>query len=580
MLHKDVPIHRPDRWQAQFGPEMTEADVDRLLSLEPFRRMDTRRFAASCSLRDILLYDSRINCHRRGDILVREGDYGSSAFLILRGSVRVVLMALDRRLLGRRPPRKKSLWRAIGQLWPGFHYPEVRSLPSAAKPRVGTHELSSTTQVFLQDVPGLLDQHNSTVLSAGMIFGELAALSRTPRSATVVAESDEVEFLEIRWQGLRELLKRDDALRNHVHQLYRDSSLATHLRAMLSLRGVPDSHIQTLSAAAQFESHGTFEWAHSYKSVERKEIADRIAAEPLIVEQGYYIDSIVLITAGFARVTRTHGHGQRTVRYLGKGDIFGLDEIVYGVSQKSQVPFQYSLRAVGYVDVLRLPCHLVETDIVPHLPDGDRQVSCDRIARLVEQRPRGEMALPAETADAASTHPDFIEFLRDRRLINGTQAMLIDLDRCTRCDDCVRACAQTHQGNPRFRREGPKFAHYQVAYACMHCADPVCMIGCPTGAIGRDDETGTVLINDATCIGCGTCANNCPYHDIQMIPIRDARGNFLRDDQSGHLLTKATKCDLCIDQFGGPACQKSCPHDALVRLDLHHADRLAAWLNR
>ena len=42
--------------------------------------------------------------------------------------------------------------------------------------------------------------------------------------------------------------------------------------------------------------------------------------------------------------------------------------------------------------------------------------------------------------------------------------------------------------------------------SCMHCADPVCMIGCPTGAIGRDAGSGNILINDETCIGCSTCA--------------------------------------------------------------------------
>ena len=50
--------------------------------------------------------------------------------------------------------------------------------------------------------------------------------------------------------------------------------------------------------------------------------------------------------------------------------------------------------------------------------------------------------------------PDMLEFLVDNRTINGTASMLIDLDRCTRCDDCVRACASTHNNNPRFIRHG------------------------------------------------------------------------------------------------------------------------------
>ena len=45
-----------------------------------------------------------------------------------------------------------------------------------------------------------------------------------------------------------------------------------------------------------------------------------------------------------------------------------------------------------------------------------------------------------------------LEFLVENRLINGTAMMIIDTDRCTRCDDCVRACASGHDNNPRFMR--------------------------------------------------------------------------------------------------------------------------------
>ena len=81
-----------------------------------------------------------------------------------------------------------------------------------------------------------------------------------------------------------------------------------------------------------------------------------------------------------------------------------------------------------------------------------------------------------------------MEFIVEERLLNATRAMVIDLDRCTRCDGCLKACATTHDGNPRFKREGPVHDRLMFAQACMHCQDPVCMIGCPTGAIGRDNN--------------------------------------------------------------------------------------------
>jgi Fe-S-cluster-containing dehydrogenase component len=172
-----------------------------------------------------------------------------------------------------------------------------------------------------------------------------------------------------------------------------------------------------------------------------------------------------------------------------------------------------------------------------------------------------------------------MEFLTQNRLFNGTESMVIDLDRCTRCDDCVRACASTHDGNPRFLRHGPIHDNLMVAQACMHCADPICMIGCPTGAIHRDAFGGEVVINSDTCIGCTVCANNCPYGSIRMVETRDDDGQLLVAKDQKPLL-KATKCDLCLDQLGGPACVRACPHDALDRLDLNTLDPLSAWLNR
>ena len=113
--------------------------------------------------------------------------------------------------------------------------------------------------------------------------------------------------------------------------------------------------------------------------------------------------------------------------------------------------------------------------------------------------------------------------------------------------------------------------------ACMHCLDPVCMIGCPTGAIGRDPQSGNVTINDMTCIGCATCANSCPYENIRMVEINDTKGRKILDQETNQPIVKATKCDFCIDQLGGPACQRACPHDALIRLDLTEPTEATNW---
>jgi len=182
--------------------------------------------------------------------------------------------------------------------------------------------------------------------------------------------------------------------------------------------------------------------------------------------------------------------------------------------------------------------------------------------------------------EQAQVETPLLEFLVEQRFINGEQAMLIDLDRCTRCDDCIRACAATHDNNPRFIRHGFRHGSTMVAHACMHCVDPVCMIGCPTGAIGRATTTGIVQINDLTCIGCGTCANSCPYDNIRLVEVRDRSGAIVIDELSKQPIHKATKCDLCAELPMGPSCQQACPHDALVRMDLGNLGKLSEWVNR
>jgi Fe-S-cluster-containing hydrogenase component 2 len=67
-----------------------------------------------------------------------------------------------------------------------------------------------------------------------------------------------------------------------------------------------------------------------------------------------------------------------------------------------------------------------------------------------------------------------------------------------------------------------------------------------------------------------------------MVEIRDRSSDdaFIVDPERGEPVLKATKCDLCAEHAGGPACQRACPHDALQRVDMRDKQSLAEWLNR
>jgi len=100
-------VERPQRWDAAFDPAMTEAGVDRLLAIPPFSNMSPDNFPKRTPLREILRHDTSIRRYRKGEIIVRQGDYGTSAFLILSGTTRVVLKPdLPPALLGRQAPSK------------------------------------------------------------------------------------------------------------------------------------------------------------------------------------------------------------------------------------------------------------------------------------------------------------------------------------------------------------------------------------------------------------------------------------------------------------------------------------------
>jgi Fe-S-cluster-containing dehydrogenase component/CRP-like cAMP-binding protein len=573
-------IERPDRWDHPLDPTMRERPLDWLFQLEPFASMNPESFSQASPLLEIIRHDARVSRYEQGDIIVREGDYGSHAFVVLRGQVRILLTAIELSPLERERTRKQSWWQALRSSLTPWPIPEVRQVAQggSASSSLSIRQVDERPRIFIQDATAVLQGCESEPLGPGEIFGEVAAMTRSSSNYTVVADGP-VVLLEIRWQGLR-LLRRDPHFQEQLDRRYREANLTVHLRETPWFRFVPPEHLSELAKATQLQSYGDMEWYADYRQARTLDIQQRIEAEPLILQEGTPANWLVLIRSGFARVSYQHGYGHRTSSYLGRGQCYGLAELVHnagpGLIENQFLPYQESLRGIGFVDVLKIPQRVFVQHALPFIRE-------EELPRL--DRPRYDSAGPMvgiseRTQEEDTLSPSLLEFLVDHRLMNGRQAMVIDTERCTRCDDCVQACARTHQGNPRFVRRGPQFDRYQFAQACMHCADPVCMIGCPTGAIGRDRETGVIAINPQTCIGCKVCAESCPYDNIVMVSIHDQRGRKLVDRESRLPILQATKCDLCSHLTSGPACQNACPHEALIRIDTSDTKTLAAWIRR
>ena len=278
---------------------------------------------------------------------------------------------------------------------------------------------------------------------------------------------------------------------------------------------------------------------------------------------------------------------RRTLAYLGRGDFFGETGvflkrprgatcIAYNHPDNGQAiasgagitPARVELVRIGAEQFLQL-CE--SSPELTEILKAEIKLREDDAVRRVKSRPWDERG--PLTAD-----PEFEQL----GLIQGQKLMLIDLDRCTRCGDCVRACVNTHNdGASRLFLDGPRFGKYLVPNACRKCLDPVCMIGCPVGSIVRGSDGEIVIKN--WCIGCQLCADQCPYGAIQMNLIAELR-QFSDPPAASEAATpldidvetkkvelRAVVCDLCSTlPSKEPACVYHCPHDAAMRIDARY----------
>jgi len=198
----------------------------------------------------------------------------------------------------------------------------------------------------------------------------------------------------------------------------------------------------------------------------------------------------------------------RVLSYAGRGSTQG--EIGLVLNQKRSATciafaHQDAEGDATKVELVRISSELFQ-DILDEAPEIRSEIQF-----IIKQRV-GDNAAPIRKTIQENS---FTRQAEDLGLLQGQKLMLIDLDRCTRCGDCVEACISTHDdGHSRLYLDGPRYGNYLIPSSCRNCRDPVCMIGCPVGSI-QQGEQGEILIRD-WCIGCGVCARQCPYDALQM----------------------------------------------------------------
>ena len=152
--------------------------------------------------------------------------------------------------------------------------------------------------------------------------------------------------------------------------------------------------------------------------------------------------------------------------------------------------------------------------------------------------------------------------MSERRL-----GMVVDLALCIGCNACAVACKQENDVPlTKFNTwveswdvdDGGRIRRANLPKLCNHCANPVCVHVCPTGA-SYVDADGSVQIDAGKCIGCKYCMAACPYGVRYLV------------EETGDV----HKCTFCHHRSSNgllPACVGTCVTKARVFGDLNDPD--------
>lgn len=458
------------------------------------------------------------------ELILREGEYCDGAYYLIDGLVEV-RFSQSAAPADAAPEERQQAPRWTARLR------QAVSGASGAKPRAAAPEAT----VIVPEVPVDLKPGERAILERGDIFGEGSALSRYP-IATDIAAVSEVKCLLIRTPALRAMLDRPElaSFKALFDERYRQRTLRAHFHRVDLFKDLDETVIDRLIAGVELVS---------------------FKPGRAIAAQGTNADAFYLVRGGYVKVGVKMGSGQLAATYLRKGDWIGETAVLL------DEPWPFSLTALEHVEIVKLSRDRMK-EILAEFPSLEGRLWETMTARLKQVGHSVRRPLSAQP----------LQFAMDSGLIHGESVLLINLETCTRCDECVRACADVHDGTPRFVREGVKFRNFSVPTACYQCTDPVCMIGCPTGAITRPLGTREVVIDKATCIGCGNCVRRCPWDNIQQVPY---------DSPSlGRHIDLASKCDLCVGRDAGPACVQMCPHGAAIRVDFKQHELVDSLFSR
>ena len=387
-------------------------------------------------------------------------------------------------------------------------------------------------------------------IEQGSIFGEVGLISGRRRGATIKA-SDDVIVVEISRTAALKLQASVPAAKRRITQISTERQLLQMFGSGLTKEDIAEV-------------------------VESSEIINVRAGET-IIEEGAEGNDIYVIRVGSMVVEKQIGGKPVFLSYLPAGSYVGEMTLIAGGYRTATV------KAAIKSEVIKINGDAFKKVLDAH-PDLLRKAKKEMAARqdinaFVE-------AKKDSFSGVVDMYSGIANFLVDNGIGEATDVLLIDENLCVGCDNCEKACADSHEGLSRLDREaGRTYAHLHVPTSCRHCEHPHCMSDCPPDAIHRGPD-GEVFIDDS-CIGCGNCQRYCPYGVIRMDKVPPKKPGILNwllfgfgpgpgepdkkwvsdhSDPAVEKPKKAIKCDMCAGISGGPACVRACPTGAAIRV--------------
>ena len=361
------------------------------------------------------------------------------------------------------------------------HEPAIRIrrfTPGEIVCRKGEYELDlcfilSGSVELLDEVEGR--RIRVATLGAGRFYGELGALGGLPRTVDVVA-LEETEIFYVPRHALK-FLEINPQARALLGERYRQMAVTVTVADIELFRGLPPGFIDELIPKCEIQRY-------------------ELRGVPLVT-QGEPGDALYIVRDGFVQVVREREDGTRRVlAYPRAGEYFG-----------EMAMFETDVRWASVLTAGK--CELIKIkrddflDLCRRYPQIEQQCR-----RLIAERREQEKTITPEISE-------MLERSGQLGVIQADALLVMDLDLCIKCDNCVKACESLH-GQSRLIRNGIQIGKYLIPSACRHCDDPKCMNSCPTGAVKRRPE-GEIYFQYDMCIGCGNCAIACPYDNIAMI---------------------------------------------------------------